>query len=338
MTNALNIIADSDIPYLKGVLEPYANITYKKGKDITNLDLRETEVIIIRTRTVCNEALLKNTKVKLILTATIGFEHIDLNYCEKSKICVKTAAGCNARGVLQWVAATLVNDSKEQGWSAEQKTLGVIGVGNVGSLIASYGGSWGFKVLCCDPYKDNKNYVSAEEIYSKADIITFHVPCTKTGKWPTYRMFSSKACEMIKPGALILNASRGEVLHTASIKEYLDKFRFAIDTWEGEPELDQDLLLSSCISTPHIAGYSVQGKANGTSMVVNSLAEIYDLPLKNWYPDNVKKTEIKTISWQDLCREIPKYYDIIKESEQLKSSPSDFETMRNNYTFREEFF
>lgn len=345
MNSEIQIVADQDIPYLQGILEPYASVSYLKGDKIDREAIKSANILIIRTRTKCDKELLGNTSVRLILTATIGYDHIDLEYCQRNNIRVENAAGCNARGVLQWIGACLAQDSRTQGWSPSNKCLGVVGIGNVGSLVAQYAQMWGFEVLCCDPLRKNnaedveaRSFVSLEKIYQQADIITFHVPQTLSGDYPTYHLLNSSACETIKPNILIINASRGVIIDTKALNAYANKFRYAIDTWEGEPKLDLELLSHSLLSTPHIAGYSIQGKANGTAIVVRKLAQIFNLPLKEWYPEDISPSCPKDISWDDMTVQIKSFYDIVKDTDSLKSRPQDFEALRNNYKYRPEFF
>ena len=167
----MKVVIDSAIPFLEGVLEPFAKVEYLASECITADVVADADALIIRTRTRCNRALLEGSKVQFIATATIGFDHIDLDYCKAHNIGVATAAGCNARGVLQWVAAVLVHLSKVQGFEPQQRTLGIVGVGNVGSLVKEYAEEWGFKVICCDPprqQRENLDFVTLEELDRKS--------------------------------------------------------------------------------------------------------------------------------------------------------------------------
>ena len=174
----MKIVADNAIPFLKGVLEPYARVEYLPGKTIATADVRDADALIVRTRTRCDAALLEGSSVKLIATATIGFDHIDTEYCRRHGIEVATAAGCNARGVLQYVAAALVRLSRVQAWEPTDKTLGIVGVGHVGSLVEAYARTWGFRVVACDPPREEREhggFLPLEEVACQADILTFHL-------------------------------------------------------------------------------------------------------------------------------------------------------------------
>ncbi len=361
----MKIVADRDIPFLRGILEPYADVVYLPGAAISARDAADADALIVRTRTRCDRTLLEGSRVRFIGTATIGFDHIDRTYCDAHGIAVETAAGCNARGVLQWVAAVLAFAARREGWSPEEKTLGVVGVGHVGSLVAGYARRWGFRVLCCDPPRQREassgdtgyapgdplspaGFVPAERIAEEADIVTFHVPLTRTGADTTFHMADSGFLARMKSGALLLNSSRGEVVDGEALREALirdeglpakERLRCAIDTWEHEPAIDRALLRRALLATPHIAGYSRQGKANAASMIVRALARRYGFPLSDWYPSaEVTPCAARPIGWEELLGTIGDRFDIGAQSRALKSAPQEFEAMRDHYRYREEYF
>lgn len=331
----MKIIADSAIPFLEGVLDPWAEVLRLPGASITAADVRDADALIIRTRTRCNAALLDGSRVSFIATATIGFDHIDLEYCRRRGIGVATAAGCNARGVLQWAGAVLTHLSRSQGWLPSQRTLGVVGVGHVGSLIKEYAEGWGFRVVCCDPPREERErcgFRTLEEVAREADILTFHTPLDAS----TRHMADSRLFGLMKPGAILINSSRGEVVDGEALLR--SGLGWALDVWEHEPHLDPALLENALLATPHIAGYSEQGKANATAMSVASLARRFGLPLEGWYPPQAAPARRRPISWQELCRTIGGAYDIASESRSLKERPGDFESMRDHYAYRREYF
>lgn len=352
----MKIVIDRDIPYIRGVLEPYAEVEYLEGSRIGAPDIADADALIVRTRTVCGKSLLEGSSVKLIATATIGYDHIDLGYCREANIEVVTAAGCNARGVLQWMGAALAYAAGEQGWTPAEKRIGIVGIGNVGSLVAEYAEQWGFGVLCCDPPRQRaqergeasgnrlyqpEEFVDFDRIVSGCDIITFHTPLAKDGPYATYHLADADFFSRIRPGALVINCARGGITETASLTEAAASGRCTccIDTWENEPDIDRRLSGLALAATPHIAGYSAQGKANASSMSVNAVARKFGLPLTDWYPaEDVPKTAPRPISWNEMTRTIKQYCDIRAESEALKSDISDFEAMRNNYRYRTEYF
>lgn len=346
----MKIVIDSDIPYIKGALEPFADVVYMKGNAVTTADVADADAMIVRTRTRCDRTLLEHSRVRMIATATIGFDHIDMEYCSAAGIKVSTAAGSNARGVLQWIGAALAYAAAEQGWTPEQKTIGVVGTGHVGSLVARYAADWGFRVLCCDPPLhaaakaapcSDGGFVTLGEIADRADIVTFHTPLTLDGPDKTYHMAGESFFGSLRPGALIINSSRGEVIDTAALLQALRDGRCSacVDTWEHEPAIDRELLRSALLATPHVAGYSAQGKANATSMSVRAVAREFGLPPTEWYPyGDVPKVAPAPISWPELVRTIKTYCDIAAETALLKSHPEGFETMRNSYKYRAEYF
>ena len=331
----MKVIIDSAIPFIFGVLEPFAEVVYAQGDAISPQMVADADALIIRTRTRCNSHLLDGSKVKFIATATIGFDHIDTAYCRSNGITVARAAGCNARGVLQWVAAVLVDICRREGCTPAERTLGIVGVGNVGSLVKEYAESWGFKVLCCDPpRKQNEgltDFISLQELIPQVDILSLHTPLDST----TRGMIDSSTLAPLRHGATVINASRGEVAHTEALLRA--DLNCAIDVWEHEPNIDSRLLCKAFVTTPHIAGYSLQGKANATAMVVNALARHFSLPLTDWYPEGVAKTTPQDIDWQTLNSTINNYCNLTAESAPLKAG-YDFESLRNNYDYRTEYF
>lgn len=331
----MRVVIDNAIPYIQGILEPYCDVIFLPAKEITADIIRNADALVIRTRTKCNRDLLNGSAVKFIATATIGTDHIDLEYCTKHDIKVCSAPGCNARGVLQWIAAALHHITTTDNRIPESYTLGIVGVGNVGSLVSKYTRHWGFRVMECDPprkAREGGEFYTIEEIAKECDIITLHTPLDDT----TYHLVNDSLINITRPEAIIINASRGEVVDGSVISRC--GHRYIFDVWEGEPILNEKVLQGATLATPHIAGYSIQGKANATSMVVNALAQHFDLTLKDWYPEGIKRTTPQPISWKELCATITKYCDIKKESLSLKSSPQDFESLRNSYNYREEYF
>lgn len=331
----MKIIIDRAIPFLHGVLEPWAETHYLAGSAIGPDDVRDADALIVRTRTRCNEQLLSGSRVRLIATATIGFDHIDTVWCAAHGIEVTTAAGCNARGVLQWVAAALVRLSRLQGWHPTDKTLGIVGVGHVGSLVAEYAAAWGFRVLCCDPPREEREHLGflpLETVVREADLLTFHTPLDAS----TRHMVDERFLTALPPTTLLINSSRGEVVDTAAL--LASGHPCALDVWEHEPHIDRALLDRALLATPHIAGYSEQGKANATALSVAALARHFGLPLTDWYPPEVCPSAPRPISWEELCATIDDRFDIEAQSRQLKTHPDDFEALRDNYVYRKEYF
>ncbi len=328
----VKIIIDSAIPFIEGVFEPFADVVYIAGNEINRVDVKDADALIVRTRTRCDKNLLEGSTIKHIATATIGYDHIDLDYCAKNGIKVTTAAGCNSRGVLQWVGAALSLLSNVEVWRPQQKVLGVIGVGNVGRLIEEYGRAWGFEVICCDPPRGVEGFLELDELLSKSDIISLHTPLDST----TRHLINTRNIKLLKPHATIINSSRGEVVDSCALLEN-PSYKLLLDVWESEPNIDATLLERAIVSTPHIAGYSMQGKANGTAIVVSSVAQHFNLPISGWYPD-VMRNDGGAITWEQMQHSIVQYLDIERETQQLKSNIEAFEKLRNTYNYREEYF
>lgn len=348
----MKIVADKKIPYLKGVLEPFADVVYMNGKDFSNRHIKDADAILIRTRTRCNHELLDDTNVKFIGTATIGFDHIDTRYCEQKGIVWKNAPGCNASSVGQYVVAALFQICGEQNCSLSDKALGVVGVGNVGSKVMHFAEMLGMHVYLCDPPRVRKEglcgFISLEGILRECDIISFHVPLYYSGEDKTYHMINRELLSKATKGTYIINTSRGDIADGEAIRRYLSNGHLAgvvNDVWENEPEIDKELLRMSFIGTPHIAGYSVDGKAKATAMIVNELSDYFDLGLTRWEPDQL--TDVADQAIQINCKDMPvetivqmavaHTYNITEDDALLRKNPEDFEKLRSNYRIRREF-
>ena len=348
----MKIVADDKIPFLKGALEPYAEIIYVPGKQIDYEILKDADALLIRTRTICNEKLLKGTKVRFIGTATIGFDHFDTQYCNKKKIFWTNAPGCNSSSVHQYIAAALLKISSVSNISLKDKTLGIIGVGNVGSKVEKFARIIGMNVLLNDPprarLEGKKNFQQFNEVISRSDILTVHVPLNLTGEDYTFHLFNDDNLRKMRKGAWFINSSRGEVADTHALKIAIKTGNFGgviLDVWENEPDIDHELMNLTLIATPHIAGYSTDGKANGTSMVVNSLRRFFNLPEMDWYPGKVPAPDYPYIlidcngkSDDEILNEAVEHtYKIDEDNTRLRNSPSDFEKLRGDYPMRREF-
>ncbi|MCB9219455.1 MAG: 4-phosphoerythronate dehydrogenase PdxB [Ignavibacteriales bacterium] len=350
----MKIIADDKIPFLKGVLEPYGNIEYYPGKEITKDKIIDADALIIRTRTKCNADLLDDTNVKLITTATIGFDHINTKYCKDNNIKWLNAPGCNSSSVHQYITRVLLLIAEKEKIDLTQKVLGIVGVGNVGSKIQKAANALGMKILLNDPPRErnesNSKFVSLEKIKEEADIITFHVPLNNDGIDKTYHLADEKFFNELNKMPIIINSSRGEVVETSAIKNAIKNKKVSnviLDVWENEPEIDLELLEMTDISTPHIAGYSAEGKANGTSVCVNAVNKFFNLGIQeNWYPTEIplskngNEIEIDCSNKNDqqiLSEAVSQTYDLLYDSILLKKSPETFEKQRGDYPIRREF-
>ena len=337
----MKIVADNKIPFLKGVFEPYAQVVYLPGKSIDHEAVKDADALITRTRTRCDRALLENSSVKHIATATIGFDHIIVPEVEALGISWNNAPGCNANSVGQYITSSLLS----LGTELEGKTLGVVGVGHVGSIVARYAASLGMRVLRNDPPREEageKGFVSLDELLEQSDMVTLHVPLEYEGKYPTFHMADEKFFSKMRKGAIFFNASRGEAMDSEAVKKALKSGQIAkciIDVWENEPAIDRELMEMSFISTMHIAGYSTDGKANGTAASVQAVARCLNIPeLFEWTPETIPEPlEAKEIPFAGVKETVLHTYDPARDSDALKKDPDKFEELRGSYPIRREF-
>ena len=301
MEERIKIVVDDAIPFIEGVFEPYAEVVYRPGKEISRQDVMDADALVIRTRTKCGPELLDGTKVKFIATATIGTDHID---------------------------------------------LGIVGVGNVGRRVERMAGTLGFKVLKNDPprmkVEGADGFCQLDDLLEEADIVTMHVPLDETTRGMCDKGFFSK----MKPGAIFINASRGEVVVDQALKDAIPKLGPVIlDTWNNEPDIDLDLLGMVDIATPHIAGYSYQGKQNGTAASVRALARFFGFEdLYEFFPKTELlelesiKLDLKGKKQGEVASVLQYNYPIFTDDFMLRMDPGSFEKLRSNYKYRREFY
>ena len=342
----MKFVIDDKIPYIKGVLEPYAEVVYLPGDSISGQDVQDADGLIIRTRTLCNATLLEKSRIRFIATATIGYDHIDTVFCQKQGIAWTNAAGCNAQSVAQYIASAIIALSLKYKFDLKAKTIGIVGVGNVGKLVASLSEVLGMRVLHNDPPREERegknNFVSLEQIKEEADIITFHTPLIREGKYPTYHMADDFFFSDLNKKPIIINSARGEIIDTPAIKNAIKKGKLGgvvIDCWENEPEIDLELLSKADIGTPHIAGYSADGKANATSMSVQAISRFFHLGLDNWKVDSLPAPQhpVVYMEKEDISKTILQSYNILRDDEELRNNPALFEELRGNYPLRREY-
>jgi len=348
----IRIIADENIPFLKGVLEPYADINYLPGSQINRNSISDADALLVRTRTRCNSELLSGSRVKFIGTATIGFDHINTDFCDNNNIKWTNARGCNSSSVMQYIASALLRISAEAGFSLKDSTLGIIGVGNVGSKVQKLAGAMGMRIILNDPPRERNEgsdiFSSLSHLLNGSDIITLHVPLNADGQDKTLHLFNKETFSNVRKGAWFINSSRGEVAETEAVKDALGGEILkgtVIDVWEREPEIDIPLMHMSFLATPHIAGYSADGKANGTSVVVRQLSEFFNLPLTDWYPSEIPAPPAPLIpidcngkgNEEILRKAVLHTYNIVEDDIRLRFDPTRFEKERENYPVRREF-
>ena len=342
----IKIVADSGIPFLKGVFEPYADVVYKEGGSICREDLLDADALMTRTRTKCGKDLLEGTSVKIIATATIGTDHIDMPWCDSAGIIVRNAPGCNAGGVMEYVFSALYGTAARKSINLSGKTLGIIGVGNVGKRVLHMFRYLGFNILQCDPpraaVEGDFQFCSQDYLLEHSDIVTMHVPLDDTTKGMCNREFFSK----MKDGTIFINASRGEILDEDALLECIDRLGpVIIDTWKNEPNINRTLMDKVYIATPHIAGYSYQGKQNGTAAAVRAVAHFFSItPLYEFYPptdipeNEAIKLDLRGKSQGEIAAVIQYNYPIFTDDFMFRLDPSAFERLRTEYRYRREVF
>lgn len=347
----MKVVVDDKIPALKGVLDPYADVLYKEGKAISKEDLVDADALIVRTRTLCNKDLLEGTSVRMVATATIGTDHMDLAWLEQKGIHWCNAPGCNSGSVKQYIASVLAHLILD-GTVPSETTLGIVGVGMVGSKIESLAKALGFKVLLNDPPRARREgadkFCSLDYLLSNSDIVTFHTPLIRQGEDATFHLMDESKLALLKKGAVVINSSRGEVCETRAMLKGLNNgqiSRLVLDVWENEPNIDSKLHNKVWIGTPHIAGYSVDGKSNGSTMTIHAIAREFGLPLQDWQPTSLPVPDYPFIhldnnsepAYLTAAKAILRTYDILEDDKRLREDPEDFEKQRGSYPVRREF-
>lgn len=330
----MKIIADKNIPFLKGRIKD-AQLIQLPSSEINREVVKDADALIVRTRTHCDASLLRESGVKLIATATIGTDHIDLLWCAENGISVRNAPGCNAPGVALYVWNALLRN----GFDPEKSVLGIVGCGNVGSIVSQWGARLGTKVLVCDPPRRDRGesdheYVGLEELLANSDAVTLHTPLTREGKYATYHLINDKTIRALRSNSILINASRGEVADTnALIKSIEDGIirTGIIDTWENEPYIDTRLLTIASTATCHIAGYSVEGKQRASRMALEAVSAELGLEvdlrgLQGPYREPEQLTPSRILS----------AYDPTGMTSALKKNSADFESLRNSYPLHSE--
>lgn len=338
----MKIIIDNKIPYIKEAVRTIADeIVYAPGKDFTPELVRDADALIIRTRTHCNRELLEGSRVKFIATATIGFDHIDTDYCQQAGIEWTNAPGCNSASVAQYVQSSLLIWKSLRNKELSGLTIGIIGIGNVGSKIAKVAQDFGMRVLLNDLPREEKegsgSFTSLNKIAEECDIITYHVPLYKEGNYKTFHLADREFFQSLKRKPIIINTSRGEVIDTDALLEALNNQTISdaiIDVWEHEPDINRELLEKVMIGTPHIAGYSADGKANATRMSLDAICSFFQI--KGKYEINAPAPASPIIYAKNHEEALLQMYNPTNDSDRLKTQPELFETLRGDYPLRRE--
>ena len=345
----MKIVVDDKIPFIRDAIAQISDqVVYRPGKDICPEDVWDADALIVRTRTHCDAALLQGSKVSFIATATIGYDHLDTEYLKQAHIAWANCPGCNASSVGQYLHSCLLLLEKEKGYDLTQTTIGLVGVGHVGHAVIEAIRPLGVHILLNDPPQAETlqqagqaadMFLSLEELQSRCDIISFHTPLILNGKHPTYHLADKHFFGKLARKPVIINTSRGSVIDNQALLQALKegKIRDAIiDTWENEPDINQELLHLIYIGTPHIAGYSADGKANATRMALTALCRHFHLPAN--FQIHAPKLPRNAIAFpfapeKELALEL---YNPHTDSMKLKNHPELFEDLRGNYPLRRE--
>ena len=338
----MKAVIDEKIPYLRDALLAMGiEVVALPGSAITAKDLADADALFVRTRTKCDAALLEGSAVRFIGTATIGYDHIDAGYCCEKGIVWTNAAGCNAGAVLQYVQAVVYSWARDTGASLPGLTLGIVGLGEIGTRVAAWARNVGMKVLANDPPKADAGIVglvSLEKIAAECDIITFHPSLNVDGVYKSVHLADAAFFASLGHCRLLINASRGAVVDNDALLAALESGVVqcaAVDVWEGEPDISLPLLEKVYVATPHIAGYSAEGKMNATAIVLNEFARninyVGELPALRL--DVPREPVVRAASEQDAMLAI---YSPLDDTARLKRAPGDFESLRNNYSLRRE--
>ncbi|HPV88112.1 MAG TPA: 4-phosphoerythronate dehydrogenase, partial [Bacteroidales bacterium] len=328
-----HIVIDQQVPFLEGITGKHARITRMPGHLIRSGDIRKADALIVRTRTICSAALLQDSSVSFIGSPTIGTDHIDMEFCRSKGIAVANAPGCNSLAVMQYVFTALV------AWAGSRKrdlcnmTLGIIGVGHVGKKVAALAGHLGMQTILNDPPRalaeGPEGFSDLGFLLDKSDIVTMHVPLDRTTRGMAHKDFFGA----MKKGACFINTSRGDVVDEETLREAsLRLGGIILDVWHGEPHIDPATVRITDIATPHIAGYSLEGKRNASQMVVRALAEHF-----GW--DDLKDYSVSLPPPREVSQDLlfTRCFPIFVEDKQLRAAPEQFEHQRNAYVFRREW-
>ena len=342
----MKFVIDKAIPFVEGVFEPFAEVIYKDGPEIAREDLLDADALVIRTRTRCDAALLEGTSVKIIATATVSMDNIDLAWCKDHGIFVRNASGCNAGGVTNYVFSALYGTAARKSIPLSGATLGIIGLGSAGSRVEEMGLALGFKTLRYDPWRAAKEgpseFCALDTVLAGADVVTLHIPVNDSTRGMADAAFFAR----MKPGAFFINTAQGELVVEEDLIRAIPRLGpVALDTWCHEPDINRTLLDLVDIATPHIAGYTLQGKQIGTSLAIRAVARFFGLSgLYDFFPTTeIIEYQAVHIDAHDktqgqIASVIQYNYPIFTDDFMFRMAPDRFSEMRANYSYRREFY
>ncbi|MBN1337805.1 MAG: 4-phosphoerythronate dehydrogenase [Bacteroidales bacterium] len=347
----MRIVADENIPFIKGRFETVAEVLYLPAPLISRASLKDADALIVRSVTQCNEKLLKDTGVKFIATATSGDDHIDNDYCRENGIRWISAKGANATAVEQYVLFFLLHVSVKEKISLRGRTLGIIGVGNIGQRVQKVAEILGMTPLLNDPPRERKEgqsgFTGLPEVLRDSDILTLHVPLIKEGPDKTHHLAADDFFSLSRKGCIFINTSRGEAVKEKSLLNAMRQGKVAasaLDVWDNEPEINRALLHSCDLGTPHIAGYSVQGKYRASASVVSAISAFFSLgldesdvqPLPDAPQPTLKVNGAGKTDEEVALEAVSLASNLYATGRLLKEHPGDFTRLRNAYSYRNE--
>lgn len=340
----MKIVIDSGVPFSRGVFEPDADVVYKE--DLHHSDLIDADAIIIRNRTRCNAELLDGTSVRMIASATIGLDHVDMEYCHERGVYVQNSAGSNAGGVTNYIFSALYGIAARKSISLENAVVGIVGVGNVGRRVQQMATYLGLRVLSYDPLRASEEgssqFVELDVLLEASDVVVMCVPLNERSREMADASFFAK----MKTGAIFINVARGEVMVDRALKDARPKLgAIVIDTWNNEPFVDEELVEMVDIATPHIAGYSYQGMQNSTMMAVRGVARYFGISrLYEFFPPaevaelESVKLDLRGKTQGEVASVLQYNYPIFTDDFMFRVDPGSFERLRDNYNYRREFY
>jgi erythronate-4-phosphate dehydrogenase len=354
---AMLIVADENIPLLDAFFEGFGEIRRVPGRSIDRATVEQADVLLVRSVTNVNRGLLEGSKVRFVGTCTIGTDHLDLDYFQRAGITWSSAPGCNARGVVDYVLGSLLTLAEIEGANLAQRTYGIVGAGEVGGRLVKVLQGLGWNVLVCDPPRqaaEGGDYVSLEQIIEQCDVISLHTPLKKHGAQSTWHLFDKNRLNQLKSGTWLINASRGPVVDNAALRQVLlqrEDLQAVLDVWEGEPEVDVALAELCVLATPHIAGYSLDGRQRGTAQIYQAYCDflgqaaqisLNDLLPAPWLSQvTLNANSDPTWSLAMLCRGV---YDPRRDDADFRRSlvgnvneqRAAFDSLRKHYPLRRE--
>ncbi len=351
----MNILVDENIAFATEAFSTLGTVYKMPGRKITNQHLSNIDFLIVRSVTQINRNLLGSARTSFVGTTTIGTDHFDIDFLKERRIKFVSSPGCNSQAVAEYLFSAIINIAVKKKISLENKSIGIIGYGNIGKKVAKLCKIIGLKVLVNDALlektKSNISFSSLDEVL-KTDIITLHVPYTSEGEYKTHYLIDKKEIEELKENAILINTSRGSVVNNDALYYALNRENIytIFDVWENEPELSKKLLEKIDIATQHIAGYSLEGKVNGTKIIYDKLCNFLDKEI-SWEPKlpKVSNNVFRYSSNDDLLTNLNNFTKVIshldvdtielkKASELiLKELSNYFDKLRKNYKLRREF-